>query len=140
MRVYITEAQLDGIGDELWEELEPRTEKALAEGAQLIVDAAQLNLRRRRGTGRSTAPAGEAPEFDTGELHDSVKLLGKVRRSKYQVRQGYGSQHPASILHEYGGLTKGGVGGVPRRYPARPYLRPAEEQTREAVEARLDAL
>ncbi|MDQ3275170.1 MAG: hypothetical protein M3Q39_09115, partial [Actinomycetota bacterium] len=105
IRVRLSELEIQDIGDELWDELQPRAEKAVADGVDLILTAARANLARRRGTRRTAAPAGEAPEFDTGTLHDSLKA-GKARRTKYGVHQKYGSEHVSAGLHEFGGTVK----------------------------------
>lgn len=135
IRVRLSELELAGFGDEIWDELAPRAEKATGEGAGMIVAAARVNLSRRQGTKRTAAPAGEPPEYDLGALHDSVKV-GKARRTKYGVRQEYGSDHVAAGLHEFGGTVK--QDGEIHRYPPRSYLRTAEEETRAEVERRLE--
>ena len=137
IKVRLSEFDIHGLGDEVWDELQSRAETAVSEGVEMIVEAAHRNLSRRKGTKRTAAPAGEPPELDTGGLLRSVKA-GKVRRTKYGVRQEYGSAHPAAGLHEFGGTVK--RRGKLRRYPARSYLRAAEEQVREAVTQRLEAL
>lgn len=135
IRVRMSELELAGLGDEIWDVLQPRAEAAVGDGVGMIVAAARVNLARRRGTRQSAAPAGAAPELDEGELLQSVKA-GKLKRTKYSVRADYGSDHVSAGLHEFGGTVK--QDGEVHRFPARPYLRPAEEQTRAEVEKRLE--
>lgn len=133
----MSELQLADLGDEIWDELNPRAGNAVIRGAQRIVDAAKANL-SRPGSARTASPAGTAPEQDSGKLRDSMQLIGVPRRTKYAVRQQYGSTHPGAGVLEFGGsITQD---GVKRMYPPRPYMRPAEASTEAEVEGILDDL
>lgn len=134
MRARLSELELIGLGDEIWEEFFPRAEAALGEAVDLVVAEAKTNLSRAKGTKLTVAAAGEPPEYDEGELHDSVRP-GKVRKTKYSIRKEYGSEHPGAGLHEFGGTIT--QNGVTRAYPPRPYMRPAEEKVADEIDAML---
>lgn len=138
IRVRMSELDLIDLGDDIWEEIYPRAERALEKGVDVILDRARANLRRRIGsTPRSASPAGEPPEYDSGELERSLKP-GPVRRSKYRIQKSYGSDHRAAGLHEFGGRVVHGE--KVQVYPARPYMRPAEEATREELDRIIEDL
>ncbi len=131
MRARLTEADLLGMVEESREELMASVEPRLNEAVDVVVRAAKSNLARQRGTRATAAAPGQPPEYDTGELHDSVKPM-RIRKTKYAIRKEYGSEHPSAGLHEWGGTVT--RNGVKRTYPPRPYLRPAEEASAEEVD------
>lgn len=135
IRLRLTEVDVLGLPESSREDLMAAIEPLLDPAVDLIVSAARSNLSRRRGTASTAAPIGEPPEYDEGQLHDSIRA-GETKRTLYSVRKEYGSDHPAAGLHEYGGTTK----GTKRLYPARPYMRPAEAQTEDEVSRILDRL
>jgi phage gpG-like protein len=158
MRVKMSELELDDLGDEIWEELEPRAASALSRAAGRVIARAMLNLSRPSqseastiefkqrgrvfsrkgrqvqfaGSRRIASAANEPPRMISGELRDSIKMLGAPRRSKYSISQDYGSEHPAAGLHEFGGTVA--QNGITRTYPPRPYMRPAEAATADEVD------
>jgi hypothetical protein len=137
IRVRFGETDMLALGDDSIDELMDRAEAALDKAVDVVVAEAQLNLRKRQGTRKTAAPAGESPEQDEGDLLLSVKP-GRVRRTKYGVRKEYGSDHPSAGLHEFGGTIT--QRGKKRTYPPRPYLRPAEATTEAEVERILEDL
>lgn len=136
IRARMSELDLADLGDDIWDELSPRATVALVKGATVIVEAWKRNL-SRPGSASTASPAGEPPEMDRGKFRDSIQLF-KVSRTKYGIRQGYGSTHPAAGLHEFGGSVS--KDGVKRIYPPRPSARPAEASTEAEVEGILDAI
>lgn len=137
MRVRLSELDIDDLGEGIWEDIYARAEPKLRQGAEVIMGEARRNLSRRRGTKRTASPAGEAPEYDSGELSRSLKTF-RLRKSKYTIGLEYGSDHPAAGLHEFGGTASRDKGA--RIYPPRPYLRPAEDRTGDEVTEILEDL
>ena len=130
IKVRLSDTDLLGMAEETREELMDAIAPKAHRGAQKIIAEAQINLRRRQGTARTAAPAGESPEQDEGDLLLSMKVF-RTRKTKYGVRVYYGSNHPSAGLHEWGGTIT--HNGVKRTYPPRPYLRPAEDATASEV-------
>lgn len=135
IRAKLSDLDLLGMVEETREELLAAIEPRVTAAAEVIVAEAQINLRRRQGTKATASPPGEPPEQDEGDLLLSVKV-GRRRRTKYGVRQEYGSDHPSAGLHEWGGSTT--RNGKKRIYPPRPYLRPAEDAMEPRVRRILD--
>lgn len=136
MKIRFSEVELDGLGDDIWEELVPRAEAALNVGVEIIVNQIQLNL-SRPGTPRTSSAPGTPPEKDDGDLQKSV-VAGKIRRRKHSVSKSYEVGFPSAPLHEYGGVVV--QNGVKRVFPPRPFVRPAEASTEIAVTAALESL
>lgn len=138
MKVRFSELELDEMLDGIREEMVERFEAAVVKSAERIVTEGQVNLRRRQGTPDTPAPAGESPQQIEGDLLLSLKLLGKPRKTKYSVRQNYGSEHESAGLHEFGGTIT--QNGKKRIYPPRPYIRPAEAATEDEVRTILEEM
>lgn len=138
IRVRMSELEIDDLGEDIWADLYPRAEAKLREAAPVILAEARRNLSRRRGSRRTAAPAGEPPEYDSGDLSRSLKTF-RVRKTKYSVALEYGSDHRAAGLHEFGGSVTQDDGGV-HIFPPRPYMRPAEDRAYDEVTAILEDL
>lgn len=119
VRVTVYGDKLD-LADELAEEFHDGAKAAVTEGAELLLSQVQQLLHRRRGTAQTVAPEGEAPEFDTGELARSFKIIpATVRRDS--VRSGIRSNLLGKVLRlEYGATDSRGIRTLPH-----PFLRPA---------------
>lgn len=129
IRTRITGDNLIDLADEILDETIAPV-KAVAEqaGGILLADV-QRRLRTRSG---ETAPEGEAPAYQSGDLLNSFRRL-PVRVKENTVTSGIESSEPFGKVNglEYGRVTPEG-----KQVKARPFLRPAEE----AVQSKVDAL
>lgn len=124
----------DGLGDDLLRKLRPRAEAAVKDSL-LLLEGAAKELLSRPGSGRiyerfhrASAP-GEPPAPDTGRLRASITHEGPTWFGN-TVEGEWGTNVEYADDLEYG----------TRRIAPRPWARRAEEETRPAVEARLDQL
>lgn len=129
--VRIDGPNVDGLADEIAEDLFSRAEAGVTRAAEALVAQVKRNLGFRVGAGRpyrlegrryqASAP-GQYPIRVLGELQNSFSVQ-RVRRYKRRVRAFWGSKHPSAGVLEFGGR----VGKAKRtRILPRPYIRPAE--------------
>lgn len=149
IRCYIEEAAVDGLADEIYEDLEPRMIEKVQEASEILADEMR-SLLKRKGPPRP----GEPPAYVKGELHDSITTR-PVKKSGRRVVGGAGStDHAKAASLEYGrigahvvGTRKGkrtwkkkmvkSVEVLSRVLPF-PFMRPAEERAASRMEAKLD--
>lgn len=112
---------LDGLAEDVRREV---AEEALSAGAQVVAEAARQRVPVR-----------------TGRLRDSIEWVYAVEDGVPAARVGPGARTRASRREgfwgrfvELGTVERQTRGGVPRgRGPSRPFLRPALEESRDAV-------
>lgn len=120
---------LEGLADEILEDLEPRAIAAVNDGTEIIARKAR-ELLGRKGPPITGAP----PAYGSGELQGSIETVPAKKRGN-SIRGSYGSKLPQAGRLEWGGKDRKG-----RYVSPHPYLRPAEELTRAEVEKRLDEI
>lgn len=123
-----------GLGADILAELQPRAEAAVNK-AVAVVHAKAVELLGRPGEGKASE-AGTPPALRRGTLRRSLKIRPAQVRENVISAAVY-TNHPAAGAHEYGGRV-GRKKAI--RLPARPYLRPAFEQTEPEVTAILGEL
>lgn len=105
------------------------THKAASDGADLIATATVAKLTEKShplGTPTPSAP-GEPPAMISGHLMESVHTTAvDATGNRYQVSVG-----PTAVYSRIQEL--GGTAGRGAQLPARPYLAPALEESRQAV-------
>lgn len=118
------------LSDEILEESLAPVKEVVKQGGALYLGEVQRRLKLRTG---ETAPEGEAPAFQSGELQRSFKQL-PVRVSGNTVTSGIRSH--GQDFGKINGLEYGRVTPEGKQVKARPFLRPAAE----AVQPQIDAL
>lgn len=129
VRVRIEGEKFIDLVDDIQEEtLAPARELAAQSGDLLLSDV----KRRLKARTADPAPPGEAPAYQSGELHDSFKRL-PVRVRANVVSSGVRSSEDYGKVGalEFGYVTPAGTHVLPR-----PFLRPAEE----AIQQQIDKL
>lgn len=157
VRAYFSaesESDVKGLAEEILEDLRPRMERAVVEGAGIFAErtrqllgrpvereAAEVAFAKRsgdvvrlRGSRRMGAEDGAPPRRDTGELQGSITTK-PPRWTKRSVRVEWGSPLPQAGRLEWGGRDRTG-----RYIPPHPYMRPAEEAARDEVDRRLEEI
>jgi hypothetical protein len=115
---------------EAMDELLPRMREAVRKGVDLL-HAKATDLLSRQGSPRTSSPAGEPPEMDSGALMRSLRKRHPGKAGKRRVRGWVDSKHPSALAHEVGS-RRVGSGGI-KRVPARPFMRPAIAAVEPAV-------
>lgn len=124
-----------GLGAEVLAELQPKGEAAVNK-AVAVVHRKALDMLGRSSSGTKASEAGQPPALRRGALRRSLKIRAAQVRENVVSAAVY-TNHPGAGAQEYGGR----VGkGKSIRLPARPYLRPALEQTEAEVTAILGDL
>jgi hypothetical protein len=123
-----------GLEAESIEELRPRMVAAVSDGVDILHAKVTEILDR---PGRSQP--GEAPGRESGELLRSIKSRKPTGRAKLRATGRVYTRLFWAERHEYGGRAKGEDGKV-RRFPMRPFFRPAIAQATPEIEARFEAL
>lgn len=131
IRVEVYGDNLIDVADELIEEMIEPAKAAVKDARDLVFEEAKRLLNRRTS---GPAVAGEPPVRRTGDLERSmaktpVRVRGRV------VDAGWVVKHPGAMRLEVGFVDQRGVRTLPH-----PWMRPAEENTKDEVEARLQEL
>lgn len=134
---------IEGISRELVMEERKRSRSALSKSSTVMARAMRNNLSRRRGP---SAP-GSPPARLIGALRDTVGKDRPRRRGEEMfvtIGIGVGKAKGAKVIawkakginvYEYAALHEhGGIGADGRRYPPRPYARPAEESSEAEID------
>jgi hypothetical protein len=151
MRIEVRGDDLIDLADEFIEETKPVVVSLMNRVSNVVLTAAQRRL--SAVSGRTSAP-GESPSMRSGALFRSLKIVGATVKGRV-VRGGVQSDHPGAGNLEWGGagLTKNVTEGLhltgaarkrlrkdladspgaTRMIAARPFLRPAEEQSEAEV-------
>lgn len=123
--VVRSEGSLDGIANQVWDEMVPRAKMAVNAGADMVLDHMDQLLSRP-----SPAAPGEPPGELLGELRASLRKL-PLRVLRWSVRSGIETRHPGANRLEFGKTDSKGRKTFPH-----PYVRP----TFQALKGRLDRL
>jgi hypothetical protein len=115
------------LADDIEEDFRLAAEAGVRDAAQLLLDKVRDKLQARRGTARTSAPPGEPPEYDEGDLFRSWKLLPTRLRGR-MAESGIKSNNVYAVRLEYGKTDKRGV----RTFP-HPYVRPAMKEVEPAI-------
>lgn len=129
IKVAVFNDKID-LADELEDDFHQTAKDAVGEGADILLDAFQRKLRQRPGTKRTSAPAGESPEEDTGHLAASFRKIPPRIRGRV-ASSGVQSDDPGANRVEFGATDVRGI----RTFP-HPYAAPAMAES----EAPIDAL
>jgi hypothetical protein len=122
------EGTLAGTADQWIAESKPRALEAVIWAMyQLHVEVGRSLSRPSRGP----ATPGSPPRSLTGEIRRLAAKRRKVRVSKYAVTGTFWIRHPGVNRLEFGGVDRKGR----RTYP-HPFVRPAFEKIKAAVERR----
>jgi hypothetical protein len=102
--------------------LKPAHARANRRSAELIVDVAQ-----------QLAPYDNSPEREPGpHLKDTIKVASDEGEVRQVVTAGEGLNDPRAVVNEYGGTSI--------NFPAQPYMTPAAEAIKPAVEVKKELL
>ncbi len=129
IKAHVEGEGLQGLADELMEDMEPRMLAAVDAGARILLNAVREELSK---IGRPVA--GGAPRMRTGRLIRSLRQETSKAFTR-TVRGRVKSPEPYAGRLEWGGKDKRG-----RYIPPHPYWRPAEEKARSKIEAAMDEL
>lgn len=110
------------MADEVVDESIPIVKKAANEVGDAFLLDIRSRLRRRQGPG--SAPAGESPAEQTGELARGMRRLAARVRGRVISS---GVRHTSMTFEEINSIEYGAVGPNGRVSKARPFARPAEE-------------
>lgn len=146
--VEVETTGIAGIGEELLRDARAVAKSALSKAATPLARRMRNKLSQRGGPSRP----GDPPARVTGALRDTVgKDRPRVDRGDISVDVGIGvgkakarrvahwktegiNVFEYALLHEHGGIGADG-----RRFPARPFARPAEEEAEGEISAILEA-
>lgn len=153
IRAHVDGETLEGLGDEILDDLEPRLVTAGTRAAEIAVahakqivgrpvtrsERGEIAFNRQDGDTvqfggrrRVKATAGEPPRKDRGDLQRSLHAKpAKVRKRSVEVP--WGSDLPEAGRMEWGGKDKRGI-----YLPPHAYLRPAEAQAKAEIDAVLE--
>jgi hypothetical protein len=130
MRVTIYGDRID-LADELRDEFIPIAKQAAKDAGMMLTNEVKRLLMLRQGDKSTSAPEGEPPERDEGDLLSAVKPL-PVRMYARGATSGVKINHPGAARLEWG---KTDVRGV--RTFAHPYLRAALANVEDPINAML---
>jgi hypothetical protein len=135
LRIVLDAPDKLDLAEELQAEYFAQAKEVVAAAADLLLAEIHRLLRLRFGTFLTAAPAGQPPEWDTGQLNASFRRL-PARIQGAVASSGIGSQDPGGNRLEYGFTDLRGIRTLPH-----PFLRPAiaatEGPINELVQARL---
>lgn len=122
---------------EIYDDLEPRMLEAVDRAASIFRDRVRLLLSRQ-----GEPQPGGPPAERTGELRRSIEAT-PARATARQVRARVGVVHAnraeqGRIARKAAALEYGGTDRQGRLHPPYPFMRPAAEQVREAVERAME--
>jgi hypothetical protein len=138
IRARISDEEITGLADELGDELFPLMEAGVEAGAGILLGRVQTLLSRRVAEEESVEP-GQPPAMRSGELHDSFVVKAPRSRSKRSIERRVQVDHPNAqergrIARKAAALEFGGTDTQGRVHPPFPFMRRAEEETRDEVD------
>lgn len=129
--VFNAPEKLD-LADELLEEFHAQAKDAVEGAATIVLREIKRKLTQVKGTPRTSAPEGQPPEYDTGALEKSYRLLsGRVKGNV--ASSGVQSKDPGANRLEMGFTDNRGI----RTFP-HPHVRTSFQDTYDDVTAYLN--
>lgn len=117
------------LADELEEDFHVYALDAVGVAGDIVLAKVQRKLRLLRGTPQTSAPEGQPPEFDTGDLFRSFKKL-RPRVKGRIASSGIYSLDPGANRLEFGKTDERGIRTLPH-----PFVRPAFEESEPEIHA-----
>lgn len=134
MKVKVYGDRLD-LADELEDEFHADAKAVIGEAGDLLLVEVQRRLRQRKGTRQTAAPAGEAPESDTGALAGSFSRIPPSVKGRV-ASSGVQSDHPGANRQEFGMTDRLGIRTFPHPFLA-PSLQAVEAPVTDLIQRKL---
>lgn len=120
------------LADEIREEFHREVKGVMDEAARIALADVQGQLSLRKGTPRTSAPEGQPPEFDEGDLYRSYRTIPARVKGDAAI-SGVQSNHPGAARIEFGGVDERGIRTLPH-----PAVRIGFQNAEPKIEALLE--